>query len=108
MCTSCLIISSAGASSKRQRKTSSPEAKEQCGGSGTSAPHKPVIDTYDLHTLRPEATVLPRGRLHNVVIVRQCPQPKGGVLLKAYQTRNDRPRQQAVRPSRLHEAPVIW
>ncbi|CAM9432674.1 unnamed protein product [Ectocarpus sp. 8 AP-2014] len=67
-----------------------------------------TFDTYDLHTLWPEATVLPGERLHNVVIVRQCPQQKGGVLLRACQARNDQPRQQAVRPSRLHEAPVTW
>ncbi|CAM9723043.1 unnamed protein product, partial [Ectocarpus sp. 12 AP-2014] len=41
--------SPAGAPSKRQRKTSSPGAKEQCGGSGTSAPHKPSTHTTSTH-----------------------------------------------------------
>ncbi|CAN0307110.1 unnamed protein product, partial [Ectocarpus sp. 6 AP-2014] len=99
--------SPAGGSSKRQRTISSPGAKEQCGGSKTTAPHKPV-NAYDLHTLWSEATVLPGGRLHNVIIIRQWPQQKGGVLLTACQARHDQPRQQAVRPSRVREAPVIW
>lgn len=40
--TSCLIVSLAGASSKRQRTSSSPGVKEKHGDAGTAAPHKTV------------------------------------------------------------------